>query len=415
MKILVVSCTYPEDFLSCTFGIYNRFRMFLEALTSIAEVEVLFYVNPDVDVSPVQACRMGHLLTEKWNCPVKVSLCHKSNSDAFNSSSWAKKQLKKLFLHYFYHATCSGDQREAFEQCLDRRPDAVFVHRLICMYPLISCYRELPPVFLDLDDVEHISFLRGIRQPPYWRTKFLQYFLLPSLIRLERNSIALAQRTFVCSERDHRYLSNTWHLSRVSVVPNAVAMPKVHSPPEAPVLMFIGVYSYGPNSVAADYLITRVWPIIRSELPEARLILAGSQPEHIASFNAHHEGVEFTGFVEDLEALYRNVRVVCCPIQAGGGTRVKLIEAAAYGKAIVSTSLGAEGLDLINNKEILLRDDAVSFAQACLKLLRDQALCKTMGLAARARAENTYNLAVIIERIKAEIKGIQIATLTNEI
>jgi glycosyltransferase involved in cell wall biosynthesis len=406
LKILVISCTYPEDFYTCTFGVFRRFRMFLEALTGIAEVEVLFYVNPDVDASPEQARRMGQLMTEEWNCPVKVTLCRKSSDDSSDRSHWVTRQLKQRFMHLYYHIAGSREQREAFERCLDRRPDAVFVHQIASVYPLISSRRELPPVFLDLNDVEHILFLRGIRQPPYWRSKFLLYFQLPSLIWLERSAIKLAQRTFVCSERDRRYLSDTWRLPKVSVIPNAIALPKVQAAPAAPVLLFIGAYAYGPNAVAADYLITRIWPIIRSELPDARLILAGSQPECIACYGAHHEGVEFAGFVEDLDALYHKVRVVCCTILAGGGTRVKLIEAAAYAKAIVSTTIGAEGLELVDNKEILLRDDALSFAQACLMLLRDRALCETMGLAARARAENTYDNDVIVERIKAEITGI---------
>ena len=81
-----------------------------------------------------------------------------------------------------------------------------------------------------------------------------------------------------------------------------------------------------------------VWPLIRKACPEARLIIAGNKPERIPSFASHPPGVEFTGFVEDLGQLYQRVGIVCCSILSGGGTRLKILEAAAYGKAIVSTT-----------------------------------------------------------------------------
>jgi glycosyltransferase involved in cell wall biosynthesis len=91
--------------------------------------------------------------------------------------------------------------------------------------------------------------------------------------------------------------------------------------------------------------------------------------------------------------------VVCCPLTVGSGTRIKLIEAAAYGRPMVSTRIGAEGLDFVPEKEILLRDDDAGFAKGCLHLLDDDGLCHRLASAARARADLLYNMGRIEERI----------------
>src|SRR5262249_5552633 len=115
-------------------------------------------------------------------------------------------------------------------------------------------------------------------------------------------------------------------------------------------------------------------------------------------------GVEFTGFVDDLEALYQQSRVVCCPVLAGGGTRIKIIEAAACGKPIVSTRIGAEGLEMVDGMELLLRDEPKSFAEACLRLLKDSTLCNKLGYAARAAVIRYYDRSRVIQSIQRHFK-----------
>src|SRR6266700_881188 len=129
-----------------------------------------------------------------------------------------------------------------------------------------------------------------------------------------------------------------WRLPGMVTIPNAVAIPATYGiDPTSRSLLLLATYAYGPNIAAAEFLIREVWPLVREACPDAQLIIAGDKPERIPSFASHPPGVDFTGFVDDLDQLYRRVRIVCCPILAGGGTRVKILEAAAHGKAIVST------------------------------------------------------------------------------
>jgi glycosyltransferase involved in cell wall biosynthesis len=223
------------------------------------------------------------------------------------------------------------------------------------------------------------------------------------LLRGEYRSIRLARRTFVCSDLDRDRLMHRWPLSRIVTLPNAVSMPSPEPLPTAPILLFLGTFDYWPNVDAVEFLTRDVWPRVRSVMPEARLRIAGQHPEKIP-WNRVLPGVEFLGFVDDLAALYRESRVFCCPIRAGGGTRIKILEAAAFGRPIVATSIGTEGLDMADGRELLIRDDAASFATACLDLLRDPVLCERLGLAARAKVEDQYDRGPMVARIERQIR-----------
>jgi len=191
----------------------------------------------------------------------------------------------------------------------------------------------------------------------------------------------------------------------VTVIPNAIDIHERQEIPNKPNLLFLGQMSYLPNTVAADYLISKIWPIILSAVPEAKLLIAGSNPDNIASFTARPPGVEFLGFVNDLGKLYQDTAVVCCPILSGGGTRIKILEAAAYGKPIVSTTIGAEGINLRDREEILLCDDPKSFAEACIRLMKDKDLAVKIGENARSVVARQHDINNVIHKIKMYLTG----------
>jgi glycosyltransferase involved in cell wall biosynthesis len=221
-------------------------------------------------------------------------------------------------------------------------------------------------------------------------------------MRGEWQAVRRARTTFVCSEPDRAYLKRRLRLGGVMTLPNSVEIrtPFGAAAPD-PTLLFLGSYGYEPNLRAAEFLIRQVWPRVRSRIPAARLILAGNHPERIAGYRSHLPGVEFTGFVDDLGALYGRSRVVCAPLLSGGGTRIKILEAVAYGRPVVATPIGAEGLDLRNDEEILIRQTAESFADACGVLLENPERCRTLGSRAHALVAREYGRPQIQGRIRA--------------
>jgi glycosyltransferase involved in cell wall biosynthesis len=405
-RVLFVSRQFPHDIAKSVHGVYLRMRLFLDALAELAEtMEMLFYVEPAIDASPAAARRAEGDLHAAWGIRARVTLCPVAPPpDPVSFQEHYVRPATSMFAQLAYVGTSGVSQIAAFDAALGERPDAVFVHRLDAMCPALLTRRELPTTFLDLDDIEHVRWARQIRQPPIWPGKCLYYLQLPALIAGERRAVTLARKAFVCSDIDRRYLARWWRLPNVVTIPNAVAIPADYGhAPESKALLFLATYAYAPNIVAAEFLIKEVWPLVREACPEARLIIAGNKPERIPSFGKHPSGVEFTGFVENLEPLYRRVRIVCCPVLSGGGTRLKILEAAAYGKAIVSTRIGAEGLDLRDGREILLRDGGAAFARACIELLNAPTVCEALGSAAREVVVRQYDRKQIVSQIKDEI------------
>jgi glycosyltransferase involved in cell wall biosynthesis len=158
--------------------------------------------------------------------------------------------------------------------------------------------------------------------------------------------------------------------------------------------------NHPPNEEAALHFIGEVLPLIRARLPKSAVHLVGKHPSpRMRALQA--EGVFVHGAVPDIRPYFQDAAVVVAPILSGGGTRLKILEAGACGKAIVSTSLGAEGLGLVHGRHLLLADDPAAFAGAVCELLMDAASRGRLGAAVRA-ATLAFDWAIIESRI-AEI------------
>ena len=404
MRILFVSNSFPNNLSSSkepsVGGTQRRLDMLIQALGNIAQLDVLFYVPDDIEISPGTIALVEQELSAYWNVKLTLHLCSR-----FSLPKW-RHQLEGLFDFSKQSAfinTRGSEQIQAFEACLDRSPDAIVVQRLQSIYPVLSTPLSLPPVFYDIDDIEHIKLIRQLRQPSIPLAQWLYYLQLPALWWGERRAIKQATRSFVCSEGDRHYLSEKWRLPGIVTIPNSISIPASQPISSDPTLLLLGSYRYPPNADAANFLIEEVLPLIQHELPQARLIIAGGSPEHIRSYEQGAKNVEFTGFVDDLDELYQRSRVVCCPIFAGGGTRIKMIEAAAYGKPIVATSIGAEGLNMVPDQDFFLRNTAEDFANGCIRLLNNDELCKKLGSSAREVALKNYDVKNLMKLIQDQI------------
>ncbi len=405
-RILFVSRAFPADFSIATHGSYKRMRTFLEAIQRVAEtVEILFYVPEGTDISLSSVKSAQENLAKYWSIDAKVSFSLMRDDE---QSSWKTLYLlpvTSFFKHTDYSRTSGAEQVAAFEECLERNPAAIFIHQLHSASPALLTRKKLPPVFFDLNDIEHIKFFREINQPPFWLGKLFYYLQIPALMLGERRVIRMARKTFVCSDLDRSYLSRIYNVTTVVSMANSVVIPEVVAGRDkTKQLLFIGTYSYAPNIAAAEFMIKKIWPIVKRTVPDARLLIVGNRPENIPSYSLKPDGVEFSGFLATLDDAYNNTQIVCCPVLTGGGTRLKIIEAAAYGKPIVSTTVGAEGLEYQDDVEIILRDGAADFADACVQLLSNASRCREIGNRAREKTIALYDRGQIITAISAHFE-----------
>jgi glycosyltransferase involved in cell wall biosynthesis len=176
------------------------------------------------------------------------------------------------------------------------------------------------------------------------------------------------------------------------VVPCGVSLENRDAEKQEPnTVAFIGSLDFLPNQNAVQWILDELWPRVARGAPEARLSIAGSSPPGWLRRRAAERNVELRGDVGDAAAFLRTKSVVIAPLFAGGGMRIKVLDAMALGKAVVATTIGAGGIDVANGRDIIIADDADSFADAVVRLLREPATAARIGAAARVKVAERYD------------------------
>lgn len=207
------------------------------------------------------------------------------------------------------------------------------------------------------------------------------------------------------SRDDKQEMDRRCSAGRTIVVENGVDLA---SHPLLPIsnehtLIFTGAFNYFPNRDAAEYAAREIMPRIRQSDPNARLILAGSHPPHELVEQISDPHIEVIGNPSDMTEVAKHASVSIVPLRMGSGTRLKILEAFAWGLPVVSTSIGCSGLDVANECDLLVQDDPEAFAQAVVRLWADPTLYATLRQNARRRAEEGYDWQPILERMDAEL------------
>jgi glycosyltransferase involved in cell wall biosynthesis len=159
--------------------------------------------------------------------------------------------------------------------------------------------------------------------------------------------------------------------------------------PEAQSLLFFGALNYYPNESGLGWFLDQVWPLLRKSHPGVTLKVVGQHPPESLK-RRRDPGVEIVGAVPDLRPWLSKATATLAPLHVGGGTRLKILEAMAMGRPVVSTRIGAEGIDIADGEQVLLGDTPEAFAAQVRRTLDDAELCRRMGTAARRLVEEKY-------------------------
>jgi len=228
------------------------------------------------------------------------------------------------------------------------------------------------------------------------------------MARYERQTLARFHHIIAVSEHDRQQMLEMDPGCEITVVPTGVdtqqfpvAPPSSATPPR---IVFTGSMDWEPNIDAVEYFCAQIWPRIRAEFPAAIFQIVGRNPfakvQRLAS-----QSVQVTGTVPSVTDYLRDATAVVVPLRIGGGTRLKIYEAMAMGKALVSTSIGAEGLNFKQGRDLLLADDASSFAEAVLLLLRDAQVRRKFEQAAAQQAAQ-FDWSVVARQFAAVLQSI---------
>ena len=193
----------------------------------------------------------------------------------------------------------------------------------------------------------------------------------------------------------------------VEVVPNGVASEELlPAPPssEPETLLFTGTLSHPPNSEGIRWFAEHAWPRVLAQRPGARLLVVGRGPPREVAALGRRDGIEVVGPVPDIAPWLARATAVLAPLLSGGGTRLKILEAFAARRAVVSTRVGCEGLEVEDGRHLLVRDGAGPFAEAVLELLADRGLRERLADQGRETAETAYDWNVLGDRLGAALE-----------
>jgi polysaccharide biosynthesis protein PslH len=238
-----------------------------------------------------------------------------------------------------------------------------------------------------------------VASTPVW--KAISWLEWKKMKNAERRYLRLADRVLTVSEADRDAFASVVDPAKLTVIPTGVDI-EYFQPlaveEKLDSLVFTGSMDWLPNEDAILYFLDEIFPLIVQKCPDAVLEVVGRKPSRkVLARVAEEKNLRLTGWVEDIRPYLARGSVCIVPLRIGGGTRLKIFEAMAMAKAVVSTSVGAEGLPVSSGENIVLADLPADFASRAISLLRDSSERKRIGNAARALVEGKYGWPKIAE------------------
>ncbi len=327
---------------------------------------------------------------------------------ALQAHSWLSRRS------YQRHLFAVPAFQEALDHVLDsQRFDVVFVN-----FPYLAHYRlrrsppgtMTPAIVIDSHDVGYDLARQVATSSAPLGQRLHASFNWRKLAREELAAYSAADGVCVCSTADQRRLAADAPSATTIVIPNAADIEQLqprraYPAPDGRTVLFFGLLATVPNVDGVLYFLREIWPVIAAARPDARFVVIGARPtpEILA-----HAGprVTIVGPVDDLRPHLSAAAVVVVPLRLGSGTRLKILEAWAMARPVVSTALGAEGLDCVPGRHLLIADVPSEFASSVLRTLNEPGLADQLGRAGRSLVSERYSWRAAAEALEAFFRRI---------
>lgn len=229
-------------------------------------------------------------------------------------------------------------------------------------------------------------------------TNPMKYLLMRDWPLLKRYEGWLCQQfdaITAVTDEDRELLLEAGAPDKITVIPIAIdtdEKAQLTRAPQSPNIVHIGTMYWPPNINGINWFLDEIYPLVKAQLPEATCTLIGARPpESIIQRGQADPSITVTGYVDDPLPLLSQASMMVVPLQAGGGMRVKILDALAQGLPMVSTTVGCEGIKVTHEQDILIADTPQDFAAATVRLLTDAALNARLTAEGRRTAENYYD------------------------
>ncbi len=383
-KLLFLTSLYPSSLGS---GSQMRGAAILRMLAGKYEVHLLVLnlyeriAGPE-DPAVRELCREVHAL-KIVSAPQAGTGARPSERSQFEIGNIAevdRREADRVVLRYF--------QENHF--------DVLFIFRLQSLFAITGTLALFPRREFDLDEVVSSSFERMERLAlaPGEALPAASVARLKGFNFLEKLYVPKFHRVFVSSEVEIGRVQQSTGFANAELLPN-IYPPRPFLPyqPQAQPqeILFVGLLDFAPNTDAVIHFCREVFPLIRQAKGEgvSFRIVGFNCPESIRAFHGQ-DGIEVSGYVRDLDEVYTRASLVVVPLRAGGGTKLKILEAFSYGRPVVTTSIGAEGIAVTPGKELLIADTPETFAKTCLEVLDQPDLAQTLIREGRKLVQSRY-------------------------
>lgn len=366
MRTLFISHIVPYPLNG---GTRQRVFHLLRALSRISEVTLVCptsHAERTDDVAALQS-----LCTETFSYPSRPYGPQWRNSVL----RWIEWKLRYLYFPrpVDLQFTRSRAGANLIRQLRPERYDLVWVERLEAMQLLPT--RLNTRVVVDLDDIQTEWLAARLRHEPPSRGKFFEFLEYLKWRQTENGLRKFPYTVAVCSEAGRELLKCG---TRAAVIPNGIDLPGEEEAGRRggsrPTVLFLGMMAYSANIDVVVYFVQNIWPKILKDLPSARFLVVGRDPG--LRVQRLHDGNRniVTGTVGSISPYFREATAMVVRLRFGSGTRIKILESWAHRLPVVTTRLGADGLEAENGKHLLIADSAEDFTRACLRLVQDRCL-----------------------------------------
>ena len=380
-KILIVSPYSPYPPIH---GGAVRMLALLERLQPTADVTLLSYGDTDAELDPRSLAEL------RKRCHEAVVL--------ERDTSAVGGLLAPAKTRGFWSTTMT----ETLEYFLDREDyDVLQVEYTHMAHVLLPPARGLLRVLVE-HDISYVSMARASASSSGGPARLGAWFDWMRMLRYEIDAVEAADLVLTMSATDRTLLGEFTATDRIVPIPNGVdcgryAFTSEGREPQS--LLFVGFFRHEPNVEAVRYFCSEVLPLVRKHCPDVHFRIVGAYPPEVVRQLGTMPGVEVTGRVDDISAYYRQSTLFVTPVLQGSGTRLKLLEAMASGCPVISTTIGAEGIDIVDGEHALIADTAPAMSAAIERALAEPDLRRALAERARALVAARYDWNVITTQL----------------
>lgn len=339
-------------------------------------------------------------LSEKKHIKHLKPFCHQVKVFKRTKNPWALRNILLAgFTPYPFLVTRNLPQgmRRAIKTQLQTSDYDLIHAETFYMMPNIP--KTQVPTLLVEQTIEHLGY-QYYAQTSHPLIKPLLYIDIAKIKYWETHFWKKATHLVTMSPEDKAYIKQHLpHSVKVDVVANGVDIQKFSQIPKKlpphPTILFVGTFKWLPNIDAVEYLVKHLWPGIKSQIKDAKLWIVGHNPTPNVKQFAKHPDIKVSSNVADIRNAYAKAHVLLAPIRSGKGTRYKIIEAMATKTPVITTSLGAEGLNLTPDKHVLIGDNASKLTQLSIKLLQKPQLQHQLATNAYRHVSQNYSWQTI--------------------